>query len=128
MQLHTGRYMGLQLLPDGNGQVFGRTKLVLHERHIYIKVFMVQLFSYVLINNAAQRFHIAHKPGIGIGTAFYGYIQFVIVAMPVLIGTFSKNLFILLLAPPGVVLFMGGIKVFNTSQIHHCCRENLPQR
>jgi hypothetical protein len=48
--------------------------------------------------------------------------------MPVFIGTFSKNQLILFFAPVGVIQFMSSIKMLNTSQIHHCCRENLPQR
>jgi futalosine nucleosidase len=117
--------MGLYLLPDGNGQVFGRTHFALHKRHIQVQVLMIQLFYNMLINNLAQLFYIEHKTRIVAGLAFDCDIQLVIMTMPVGISAFAKNGFVLCCVPVGVIKFMGGVKMLNTGQIHHLFTENL---
>ncbi len=57
MQPHLTGQMPLQLLPDADGQVLGRTHFARQDFHIHIQVFMIHLFNYLLFNDLAELLH-----------------------------------------------------------------------
>jgi hypothetical protein len=69
----------------------------------------------MLFDELAQGFYIHNKTGVCIGPAFYGYMNFIVVAMPVVIGTKAKHGFVLLPAPGRIVELVGSVEVFHPS-------------
>ena len=106
--------MRLQLLPAGDRQVLSAAHFTSHEIHIDVQVPVIHLFDHMLPDQLAEFFHVKNKPGPGIRYSFYGNKQLVIMAMPVLIGTFTKNLFVLLVIPVGVKKPVGCVKMLKS--------------
>ena len=103
--------MGPQLIPDGNSKVFCATHLVLHEFNIHIEVAVIYFFNYLFLDDVAQLFYVKYKSCSRIRLPLYRYQQFIVMTVPILIGAFAKNLFILFVRPVRVVEFMGSIKM-----------------
>jgi hypothetical protein len=91
-----------QLIPYTNHQVFYGTDFALHKLYIYIQIFVVELFYDKFLDDDTQFFYIENKTGVRTGIAAKGYVKLKIMPMPVFIGTFAKNGFILGFAPVGV--------------------------
>ena len=119
MEQYFSGQMGLQLLPDSHGQIFGRTHLPLHKIYIQVQVLVIQFVQHLFFYDLAQLLYIKQKAGIGIGFALDGNKKLIIMTMPMFIGAFAKYSLILLFAPLGVVQLMGCIKMFNTGEVHH---------
>lgn len=113
----------MQFVPDTNHKVLDGTHLTLHKVHIQIKIAMVQLLDHAVFNDPAQQFRVYYKACIRVRFTFYGYQQFKIMPMPVIIGATSENLVVLLPAPIGVIELMGRIEMFYTCQEYHVTKE-----
>ena len=99
MQLHFGRQVGRQLVPDTDRQVFGGAKLALQKIHIDIQVPVVHLFDHKVFDQPPEALHIEHKTGIGVRLSLDRNIKLIIIAMPVSIAAFAENL-VIFLSPP----------------------------
>jgi hypothetical protein len=119
MQFDTARQSGFELFPDAYGKSFRRAHFPLHKINVLVKVPMVQFFNHMAFNNIAQLPGIENKSCIWIRLTLYGYLQFIIMAMPVFIGAFSKYFLIFFLIPAGIVKLMSRIEMLHTSQEHH---------
>ena len=84
---------------------------------------MVQLFDHAVLDDPAQQFGVYDEAGIRIRFSFHGHKQFKIMAMPVVVGTTSENLVVLLPAPIGVIELVGRIEMFYTCQKYHDTKE-----
>jgi len=54
-----------------------------------------------------------------VGHAFDGDMQAVIVPVPIFVGAFTKYLSVLFFRPFVHPEFVGGVKAFNSSDVHH---------
>ena len=111
--------VGLELIPDANCEVLGTRKLAGHKWHIQVKVFVVHMLHQLVFHNVAKLFGIENEAGFGVGSTFYRDVEFVVVAVPVLIGAFAKNLAVAILTPSGVEQPMGRIEMFYSSEVYH---------
>src|SRR6187397_234218 len=114
MQLDRWWKMWLQFLPYTHHKVFNRTKFSFHKIHINIQVTMIKLFNHFLIDQSTQFLCIKNKTGFRIWVSFYCNKQFKIVAMPVFVGAFAKDLMIFFLTPVGIIELMCSVKMFNS--------------
>jgi len=119
MELYSGRYMWKKLMPDFIDQILNRTHFTFHKGNIQIQITVIQNVHHMSLDNATERFCIYNKAGLRVWATLDSYIQFKIVTMPVLIGTFPKNSVIFLLAPCRIVQLMGCIEMFLSGKIKY---------
>ena len=93
--------MRLKLLPYPNDKVFGACKLAFHKIDIYIEIFMIHFIKHMFINKLAEFFYINNKSSIGVRETTDGYMNFIVVTMPVFVGTRPKSCIVLFFAPVG---------------------------
>ena len=97
------RKPGFDALPDGCGQMFYAWHHAFQERNIFVQVAVVEVLNHFFFDDALQQFQIHDETGIGIGCSFHRNIQIKIVAMPVCVGAFAENGFILRCCPGCIV-------------------------
>ena len=91
--------MQLKLIQDFDDTVLRPTSFSLHKINIKVQVPVIKLVDDMLVDDNAQSFCINQETGIRIGFAFYRNKQLVIVAVPIIVSTFSKDLIIFCLTP-----------------------------
>lgn len=113
--------VGLQLVPYGDGEVLGAGEPAFHEVDIEVEVAVVDTLYDDVFDEAAECFGVVDEACIGVGGAFYGDVQLVVVAMPVGVGAFAKYFCVLRFGPVLVVQAVGGIEMLDPSKVNHCC-------
>lgn len=108
---------GFNALPDGCGNMFNAGHHAFQERNIFVQVAVVEVFNHFLLDDALQQFQIHDESGIGIGCSFHRNIQIKIVSMPVCVGAFAENGFILLWCPGCIVQLMGCIEMLFSGDV-----------
>jgi hypothetical protein len=111
--------MGGKFGPDGNNEVFYGAEFSLHEWHICIQILMVQSVYHMGLDDTAEFLHVKNEACFGVRPALDGDMKLKVVAMPVLIGTFAKNLFISFSGPGGIEQAVGCIEMFYPRDENH---------
>lgn len=110
---------GFQYLPESNGQVFGAGHLVLHEGHIEVEVFVVNLVDDMGPNERAELLEVDNKTGFRVGFSLHGHDEVEIMAVPISVGTGAEHLTVPLLAPLRIVELVGRVEVFLPTDVNH---------
>ena len=99
MQENALRHMRQEFLPNAVYKIFYGTDFALHEWHIQIQIPVIQDIHHLIFDDPAEQFGIDNEACLRIWLPLHRDEQFKIMAMPILIGTFAKNLFIPLFCP-----------------------------
>ena len=126
------RYFRGKDFPYFHNQGLATGQLALHEVHVQVKVFVVQLFYYFPTDQRAQLLKVDNKTGIGVWLAFYRNNQIEVVAMPVFVGAWPKNLNVLPFRPGRVIQLVCRIEMLFSTYVDHTfilaqIYVNLPQ-
>lgn len=107
------------LVPDGDGHVFGTGHDALQEIHVHIQVFMIEFVRDLCPDDGAEIFQVNKVSEFRIDLAFYGNIKVVIVPVPVRVGAAAENFFVFFFAPVGAEKAVGGIKTLAACDVNH---------
>src|ERR1044072_8569 len=117
MQLYFGWQVLCQLIPYGYRKVFGRCELACHKFNIQVQITVIYLLYDLILYNITQCFSIEDKPCFFIRGAFDSYMQFIVMTMPVVVGTFTEYFLVLFLTPCGIGQFVRSIEIVHTREI-----------
>ena len=99
-----------QLLPNRHDQILCRSEDTLHPGHIQVQVAVIQRLLYMLLDDVPQILEVHTIAGFCCRHTFDGNVHFVVVAVPIGIGTFPEDLEVPLLGPIVVPQFVGSIE------------------
>ena len=111
---------GFQPLPDQQNKVLRSWLQALRDEiHIQIQVAVVEVFGDFSTDDVAEFFHVHDESGDRIGPTFYGDVQGIVVAVPVLVGAFAEYFAVLLFGPSVHPKFVGGVEAFDSGDVKH---------
>ncbi len=107
----TIRNGAFELLPDGDDQHFRGRLLPFQEGHVQVQVFVVDGLLDPFLDDVLELLQIHAVARVFGGLALDGHVQLVVVAVPVGVGAFAKDLHVFGLVPILVPQFVGGIEM-----------------
>ena len=91
--------------------------LALHERHVNVQVFVVHGLLDLLFDDVLEIFQIHAVARVLCRLALDGHVQLVVVAVPVGVGAFAKDLEVFGLIPIVIPQLVGGIESGATGDV-----------
>lgn len=96
----------------------------MHKGDVHVDIGMIKGFDHLVLNEPFEDFQVQNKACIRIDFAGNGDPKLKIMAVPVLVGTFTEDLFVAGFIPVGVPKFVGGIEMRLTGyQNHKRCKD-----
>ncbi len=114
--------VGLQALPDGDGEVLGGGKLGGELRDFLVEMAMVEVVEHLAVQNVLEQLEVDDEAGDGIDFAGDGDLQGVVVAVSVEIGALAEDALVLLRSPLRVVIVVRGGELGLAGEVDHCRR------
>jgi hypothetical protein len=98
--------------------MFGADQLMAQKIHVHVQVFVVQFIDHLLLDDGAEDFQIDGITGVRIWRTGHRYEQFIIVTVPIHIGTLAENGQVALFVPCGIPHLMGGTEPLPTGDVY----------
>ena len=98
------------LLPDSNDQIFNGSLLPFHPRDIHVQIAMIERLFHVFMDDRFEIRKVDKVSGSLVDDATNGDVQFIIMTVPIRMGTFAEYFEILRLIPILIPEFVGSVK------------------